>query len=744
MSSTTTLVAPRATASASTSTSTSTFTATKSSTAASAGDTATPATPTHTTRVRFDAECILIPDTPHAKRPRLLTKSYSLPLWRKGRAHREEDEAHVVLKVALPSFKSKSRTTSRSPPPVAHAVPSCLRASPSFTSPSFSPSASAPLSLTIPLYPLAPTPSTPLSASTSSPAPAPPTLSTISAVYTSAPRSTVVSAATSPAPPTRTVPLRACCPECAARVAVAEEAFSRGAQRVRRRAASNLGLAAGQSSLFLAAQAGGFLSPQRAEEGAGGALMSGTGLAQVNRIVAELERRRASATPSPVGTPPVSPFSTHGRASPSLLGPALARVVEGGGSRSGSASGSGRTSPLPLLPLGIAVDEVDKERRRRSVDLGGLRRERTLGMELLLPEYDGMSEAPASAPPTASAFPFSISGNASNTQANANGRGTPVPAYADDDDAELFPLPCRAGTPRGSPAPTPKGSPAATPSSGGSPAGSELSVHRAGRTQGSPLAPGRETAYTREQEGEEKKAGEAKRERERRSRSEAVCVALGSGGRREREERERVAAMATCARGLLLPPGEGGTGSRESSRSRSGSSESLLAGAGTDEGERERERRDQDKPLPVLPRLAAVVLATGPYSPAIAPRARPLSYHARVASAPAGASSPDTASAPPLPLPSSATPTTPTASTSTSTDASTSISTTAPTATPSRSPPAPPPASPPLRRSSSAMRLRSPSTSSTGRTGRRAFGALVDALKGVTSMSGAPGGGVAV
>ncbi|KAJ7649342.1 hypothetical protein DFH06DRAFT_1331717 [Mycena polygramma] len=73
-------------------------------------------TPTTTTpapssaRVRFDAECVLIPDlglgTGGSKRPRMVTKSYSLPLWRKpGHNHGGGgggEEEHVVLKVALP------------------------------------------------------------------------------------------------------------------------------------------------------------------------------------------------------------------------------------------------------------------------------------------------------------------------------------------------------------------------------------------------------------------------------------------------------------------------------------------------------------------------------------------------------------------------------------------------------------------------------------------------------------------
>ncbi|KAF8174131.1 hypothetical protein K438DRAFT_1980414 [Mycena galopus ATCC 62051] len=54
-------------------------------------------------RVRFDAECVLIPELGsfNPKRPRMVTKSYSLPLWKKN-TRDEEDEQHVVLKVALP------------------------------------------------------------------------------------------------------------------------------------------------------------------------------------------------------------------------------------------------------------------------------------------------------------------------------------------------------------------------------------------------------------------------------------------------------------------------------------------------------------------------------------------------------------------------------------------------------------------------------------------------------------------
>ncbi|KAJ7649332.1 hypothetical protein DFH06DRAFT_1134957 [Mycena polygramma] len=95
------------------------------STSYTSGDTPTPTstsgTPTTPTtmspapsaaRVRFDAECVLIPDLglgAGSKRPRMVTKSYSLPLWRKpghsshqGAGEEEDAHAHVVLKVALP------------------------------------------------------------------------------------------------------------------------------------------------------------------------------------------------------------------------------------------------------------------------------------------------------------------------------------------------------------------------------------------------------------------------------------------------------------------------------------------------------------------------------------------------------------------------------------------------------------------------------------------------------------------
>ena len=63
-----------------------------------------------TPKVRFDQECVLIPDPlPMSRMPRLVTKSYSLPLWKRKRSpsvvSESEDEPledHVVFKVSVP------------------------------------------------------------------------------------------------------------------------------------------------------------------------------------------------------------------------------------------------------------------------------------------------------------------------------------------------------------------------------------------------------------------------------------------------------------------------------------------------------------------------------------------------------------------------------------------------------------------------------------------------------------------
>ncbi|KZT09052.1 uncharacterized protein LAESUDRAFT_757220 [Laetiporus sulphureus 93-53] len=73
--------------------------------------------------VRFDADCVLIPDpSPVSRMPRLVTKSYSVPLWRKrgqdpssvSDSELDREDEHVVLKVSVPSIAIKSRSPSRS------------------------------------------------------------------------------------------------------------------------------------------------------------------------------------------------------------------------------------------------------------------------------------------------------------------------------------------------------------------------------------------------------------------------------------------------------------------------------------------------------------------------------------------------------------------------------------------------------------------------------------------------------
>ncbi|PIL30841.1 hypothetical protein GSI_07009 [Ganoderma sinense ZZ0214-1] len=94
--------------------------------------------PTHSTdtprspKVRFDHDCVVIPDpAPASRLPRLVTKSYTLPLWRRKRdpsqlseSEDEPAEDHVVFKVSVPSITTKARSPSREPslPPLV----SCL------------------------------------------------------------------------------------------------------------------------------------------------------------------------------------------------------------------------------------------------------------------------------------------------------------------------------------------------------------------------------------------------------------------------------------------------------------------------------------------------------------------------------------------------------------------------------------------------------------------------------------------
>ncbi|KAF9482370.1 hypothetical protein BDN70DRAFT_991168 [Pholiota conissans] len=192
--------------------------------------------------VRFDSECVLIPDllptASSSKLPLVLTKSYSLPLWKKAASRHtptttpidegstidgsprprspSPEDARVVIKVPIPVFR---RRASRSPgpharslstsPTVPRTLPSCLvHRSPTAASPSTSSSATS-----ISSPPLAPV------------------------------RRVSLPSHTHVHPPVLTIPLRACCAACEAATehALAEgdqwkEHFSRGARR--RRSAS--------------------------------------------------------------------------------------------------------------------------------------------------------------------------------------------------------------------------------------------------------------------------------------------------------------------------------------------------------------------------------------------------------------------------------------------------------------------------------------------------------------------------
>ncbi|KIK98112.1 hypothetical protein PAXRUDRAFT_824243 [Paxillus rubicundulus Ve08.2h10] len=77
--------------------------------------------------VRFHTQCVVIPERAHRPRiPRVVTKSYSLPLWKRrasssGFSSSTElqrdlpfEENHVVLRVPLPSFSTKAQSPTRS------------------------------------------------------------------------------------------------------------------------------------------------------------------------------------------------------------------------------------------------------------------------------------------------------------------------------------------------------------------------------------------------------------------------------------------------------------------------------------------------------------------------------------------------------------------------------------------------------------------------------------------------------
>ncbi|KAI6137089.1 hypothetical protein F5141DRAFT_1059995 [Pisolithus sp. B1] len=76
--------------------------------------------------VRFDTQCVVIPEpSPRSRRPRLVTKTYSVPLWkRRGSTsnssepdlvHSQSPEVdnHVVLKLSLPRFQARGQLPTR-------------------------------------------------------------------------------------------------------------------------------------------------------------------------------------------------------------------------------------------------------------------------------------------------------------------------------------------------------------------------------------------------------------------------------------------------------------------------------------------------------------------------------------------------------------------------------------------------------------------------------------------------------
>ncbi|KAJ3880560.1 hypothetical protein F5051DRAFT_399707 [Lentinula edodes] len=84
--------------------------------------------------VRFDDECVLIPELQPIKRPIIITKSYTLPLWRRKPSDDEssEEPSSPVLRVPFPNFKAKpSRSSSRGRDPTTPLSPCLVHRSPS-------------------------------------------------------------------------------------------------------------------------------------------------------------------------------------------------------------------------------------------------------------------------------------------------------------------------------------------------------------------------------------------------------------------------------------------------------------------------------------------------------------------------------------------------------------------------------------------------------------------------------------
>ncbi|KAJ4468128.1 hypothetical protein J3R30DRAFT_3739858 [Lentinula aciculospora] len=88
--------------------------------------------------VRFDDECVLIPELQPIKRPIIITKSYILPpLWRRKPSDEEsfEEPSSPVLRVPIPNFKAKpARSSSRGRDPTSPLSPCLVHRSPSSSS----------------------------------------------------------------------------------------------------------------------------------------------------------------------------------------------------------------------------------------------------------------------------------------------------------------------------------------------------------------------------------------------------------------------------------------------------------------------------------------------------------------------------------------------------------------------------------------------------------------------------------
>ncbi|KAF5389376.1 hypothetical protein D9757_004264 [Collybiopsis confluens] len=80
--------------------------------------------------VRFDNECVLIPQL--RKRPMIVTRTYSLPLWKRSASDVSDDPSSPVLRLPFPNFKAtKPLTSPRSEQPpspcLVHRTPSSPR-----------------------------------------------------------------------------------------------------------------------------------------------------------------------------------------------------------------------------------------------------------------------------------------------------------------------------------------------------------------------------------------------------------------------------------------------------------------------------------------------------------------------------------------------------------------------------------------------------------------------------------------